>query len=58
LRKSPDDALATRGLAFFSFAIIDLKRVLEITELAAGLAMIPQRRAASLDGLIEDGMNG
>ena len=57
LGKSPHKSLATCGLAFFAFAIVDLKRVLEITELAGGLAMIAQRRAAGRDGLVEHRVN-
>ena len=53
-----DDAAASGGLAFLAFAVIDLKRMLEIAEFARGLAMIAQRRAAGLDGLVEHGVNG
>src|SRR5665213_2137066 len=57
LGESPHDSAAARGLAFFAFAVVDLKRVLEIAEFAGGLAMIAQRRAAGLDGLIEHAVN-
>src|SRR5271163_536095 len=39
LDKTPDDAATARGLALLAFAIVDLKRMLEITEFACGLAM-------------------
>src|ERR1700733_9921936 len=57
LGEAPHDAAAACGLAFLAFAVIDLKRVLEIAEFAGGLAMIAQRRAAGLDGLIEHAVN-
>ena len=47
------DAAATRGLAFLALAVIDLERMLEIAEFARGLAMIPQRRTAGLDRLVQ-----
>jgi hypothetical protein len=53
LREPPHDAAAAGAFAFLALAVIDLKRVLEITELAGGLAVIAERRAASLDRLIE-----
>src|ERR1700683_4240957 len=53
LGEPPHDSTTPGGLAFFAFAVVDLKRVLEIAEFAGGLAMIAQRRAAGLDGLIE-----
>ena len=43
LGEAPDDAAAARGLAFLAFAVVDLERMLEIAELARGLAMIAQR---------------
>src|SRR5665213_3929856 len=58
LVESPDDAAATDGLAFLAFAVVDLERMLEITEFAGGLAMIPQRRAAGLDRLAQHRVNG
>ena len=51
LTEAPDDAAATGGLALLAFPVIDLKGMLEIAELAGGLAMIAQRRAAGLDRL-------
>src|SRR4051794_40607475 len=54
LNEAPHDAAATRGLAFLAFAVVDLKPVLEIAELARGLAMIADRGAAGLDRLIQD----
>src|ERR1700722_18474687 len=57
LGEPPHDSATSRGLAFFAFAVVDLKRVLEIAEFAGGLAMIAQRRAAGLDGLIEHAVN-
>ena len=57
LGESLDDAVAASGLAFLAFAVIDLKRVLEIAELARCLAMIAQRRAAGLDRLIQHRVN-
>src|SRR6266576_5403380 len=53
LGEPPHDSATPRGLAFLAFAVVDLKRVLEIAEFAFGLAMVAQRRAAGLDGLIE-----
>src|SRR6476646_11736616 len=57
LCKPLDDAAAFRGLAFLAFTIVNLKRVLEITKFAGGLAMVAQRRAAGLDGLVEHRVN-
>src|SRR6266852_1964645 len=57
LGEAPDNAAAAGSLAFLTFAVVDLKRVLEIAEFARGLAMIAQRRAAGLDGLIEHRMD-
>src|SRR5229473_8146961 len=57
LGETPHDSATACGLAFLAFAVVDLKRVLEITEFACGLAMIPQRRATGLDGLIEHRMD-
>src|SRR5450631_4235932 len=58
LGKAPNDAATPRGLAFLAFAVINLERVLEITEFAGGLAMVAQRRAAGLDRLIQHRVNG
>src|ERR1700759_225556 len=44
--------------AFLAFAVVDQKRVLEIAELARGLAMVAQRRAAGLDRLVQHRVNG
>src|SRR6266436_3180978 len=41
LGEAPDDAAAERS-ARLAFAVVDLKRMLEIAELTRGLAMIPQ----------------
>ena len=49
----PSDAATAFGLALLTFAVVDLERVLEITEFAVGLAVIAQRRAAGVDRLIE-----
>src|SRR3984893_13562989 len=57
LGKALDDSVAARGLAFFAFAVVDLERVLEIAELARGLAMVAQRRAAGLDRLVQHRVN-
>src|SRR5476649_1139851 len=57
LRKPPHDAAAAGALALFAFAVVDLKRVLEIAEFAGGLAMVAQRGAAGLDGLIQHRVN-
>src|ERR1700680_485258 len=57
LGKALDDSVAARGLAFFAFAVVDLERVLEIAELARGLAMVAQRRAAGLDRWFNPGVN-
>src|SRR6266566_4422551 len=57
LGESPDDAATPRGLAFFAFAVVDLKRMLEVTEFARGLAMVAQRRAAGLNRLVQYCMN-
>src|ERR1700730_9197182 len=53
LRKAPHDAVTAGSLAFLALAVVDLERMLEIAELAVGLAMIAQRRSASLDGLVQ-----
>src|ERR1700761_6040931 len=53
LGEAAHDPAATLGVAFLAFAAVDLKRVLEKDEVARGLAMISQRLAAGLDGLIE-----
>src|SRR5882757_6588794 len=42
LGEAPDDAAAARRSARLAFAVVDLKRMLEIAELTRGLAMIPQ----------------
>src|SRR3954447_2130728 len=42
LDEAPHDAGAARGLALFAFAVVDLKRMLEIAEFARGLAVIPK----------------
>src|SRR5258708_1588024 len=57
LGEPPHDAAAARGLAFFTLAVVDLERVLEIAEFAVGLAMLAKRCAAGLDRLIEHRMN-
>src|ERR1700730_7533105 len=57
LGESPHDSFTSGGLALFAFAVIDPERMLEIAEFAGGLAVIAQRRAASLDGLIEHRMD-
>ena len=41
--KAADDSAATSRGAFFAFAVVDLEGMLEIAELAVGLAMIAQR---------------
>src|SRR5690348_14819002 len=43
--------------AFLTLAIVDQEVVLEIAELARGLAMVAQRRAARLDRLVQHGVN-
>src|ERR1700736_729089 len=58
LGKAPHDAATPGGLTFLAFAIINLKRMLEIAEFAGGLAMVAQRRAAGLDRLIQHRVNG
>src|SRR3979490_1002151 len=57
LGEALDDAATSRGLAFLALAVVDLKRMLEITQFARGLAMVAQRRAAGLDRLIQDRMD-
>src|SRR4051812_13153889 len=57
LRKPPHDAAAAGAFAFLALAIVDLERVLEIAELAGGLAVIAQRRAAGLDRLVQHSVN-
>ena len=47
------ETLAARRRARRTFAIIDPKIVLEIAELAIGLAMVAQRRAAGLDRRVQ-----
>src|SRR5689334_8728225 len=44
--------------AFLAFAVVDQERVLEIAELAVGLAMVAQRRAAGLDRLVQHRVDG
>src|SRR5664279_3163998 len=44
LGEALDDAAAAGGLALLALAIVDLKGMLEIAELAGGLAMVAQRR--------------
>src|ERR1700738_2056623 len=51
LRKAPHDAVTAGSLAFLALAVVDLERMLEIAELAVGLAMLAQRRSARLDVL-------
>src|SRR4029453_9990394 len=53
LVEAADGAAAARRLALFAFAVVDLERMLEIAELARGLAMVAQRRAAGLDRLVQ-----
>src|SRR5664279_1031182 len=57
LGEALDDAAAAGGLALLALAIVDLKGMLEIAELAGGLAMIAQRRAAGLDRLVQHRVN-
>src|SRR5215472_18154134 len=54
LGEALDHAAAAACLAF---AVIHQKVVLEIAELAIGLAMVAQRRAAGLDRLVQHGMD-
>src|SRR5258708_1176176 len=51
-------AVAARRNARFALAVVNAKMVLEISELAIGLAVIAQRRAAGLDGVIEHCLDG
>src|ERR1700730_178775 len=53
LGEPPHDSNAACGLAFLAFAVVYPERVLEIAEFARGLAMVAQRRAAGLDGLVQ-----
>src|ERR1700726_2153928 len=57
LGESSHHSFTPGRLAFFAFAVVDLKRMLEIAEFACGLAVIAQRRAAGLDGLIQHRVN-
>src|SRR5262245_43180729 len=53
LVEAADGAAAAGGAAFLALAVVDLERMLEITELARCLAMVAQRRAAGLDRLVQ-----
>src|SRR5438552_1970364 len=53
LVEAADGTAAARGLAFLALAVVDLEGMLEIAELARGLAMVAQRRAAGLDRLVQ-----
>src|ERR1043165_3438277 len=55
LGEALDHAPAT---AFLAFAVVDQEVVLEIAELAIGLAVIAQRRTAGLDPLVQPRMDG
>src|SRR4029079_10217201 len=56
LHDTLDRTRTFRRRALLAFAIIDAKMVLEIAELAVGLAMIAQRRSALLEGVVEHGL--
>src|SRR5215813_3903156 len=58
LGEAADHAAAARHATHLAFSVIDLERMLEIAELAGGLAMIAQRRAAGLDRLIQHRVDG
>src|ERR1043165_7389109 len=53
-----DRALEFRRRAFLAGAIVDPERVLEIAEVAVGLAVIAQRRAAGLDRVVQHRLDG
>src|SRR3954447_24814600 len=58
LHDAPDPALAFRGRTCRAGAVVDAERMLEIAEVAVGLAMIAQRRAAGLDGIVQHRLDG
>src|ERR1700745_1877822 len=53
LSEAPDDPAAAGRAACFAFAVVDLEGMLEIAELAIGLAMVAQRLAGRLDRLVQ-----
>src|SRR5215475_6989096 len=53
LHHTLDGAAAARRHAMLAFAVVDAKIMLEHAKLAVGLLMIPQRGAASLDGILQ-----
>ena len=57
LSKAFHGATATSRAAWLALAIVDLKRVLEITEFARSLAVITQRRAACFNGCVQHRAN-
>jgi hypothetical protein len=57
LHKTLHDPRAAIRFTFLALVVVDLKRMLEIAEFAGGLAVVAQRRAAGVNGLIEHGVN-
>src|SRR5436190_16625605 len=57
LVEAANGAAAAPGLALLALAVIDLERMLEITEFTRGLAMVAQRRTAGLDRLVQHRVN-
>src|SRR3974390_1200388 len=50
--------LALAMPAWFTLTVIDLKIVLEVAECAVGEAVVAQRRAAGVDGVLKHRLNG
>ena len=58
LREAGDRSAAAAPRAAETFAVVDGKPMLEITEIAVRLSMVAQRRASGLDRLFEHGADG
>src|SRR5437588_8290398 len=57
LHEAPHHAAAAGGPAGLALAVVDFERVLEIAEFARGQAMVADRGAASLDRLVQHGVD-
>src|SRR5262245_51650300 len=53
LHDAADRTGAARRHTLLTFAVVDAEVMLEVSELARGLAVVAQRRAALLDGIVE-----
>src|SRR3954463_15406857 len=58
LHDALDRAFAFRGRALLTGAVVDAEEMLEIAEIAVGLPMVAQRRAAGIDRVVQHGLDG